>query len=112
MPQIRLRESSCPKKQTPLVQPRAASPGGASARKKNQKPPRSTAERIEETFDTSKTSDWTFRDPAFGLSHALQNRRTAEENEHINRVFTGTMDPNAAPSFVLRAIVFRAAPPR
>jgi hypothetical protein len=31
------------------------------ARKKGQKPPKTVAERIEETFDISKTRDWVFR---------------------------------------------------
>lgn len=38
-------------------------------------------------------------------------RRTAEENAHINDVFTETSDANAARSFILRAIIFKVGGP-
>ena len=166
------------------------------ARKKGGKAPKSTAERIQETLDTSRTRDWVFRGlfanfgsapPPAGLlpftriflitikpgkyqawraawdkynkpildklvadgvvgaygigteevrtsgdfTHyawvsvpnlsekvrsafiADRGKRSAEENEHILHTFDSLTDPNAARSFVLRAVIFKvAAPPK
>ena len=46
---------------------------------------------------------------AFGEAFAA---RSAETNEHFNHMFTMTADPNAARSFILRAVIFKMAPQR
>lgn len=168
----------------------------ADARRRGQKAPMSTAERIEDVFDTSRTKDWIFRDlagkfgapPAEGalpltrvylitakpgkytqwratfdkhikptldqlvdngtlggwglgteevkttndFTHyifislpnlaaaekmrnafvALQAKRSAEENEQISQMFNETSDATAARSFILRATIFKIAPPK
>jgi hypothetical protein len=166
------------------------------ARRKGQKPPKTVAERIEETFDTSKTKDWVFRNlyvkfssgappagmlpygrifvasakpgkfdewraafskyfaptldalvdkgviGAWGLgieevkttgdfTHyvwvsypnmaamdtvrntfvALAASRSEVESHHMNHLFTDTSDPNAARSFVFRAMIFKIGGP-
>jgi len=43
---------------------------------------------------------------------ALNAKRSAEENEAIGRAFNQSSDANAARSFVLRAIIFKVAPPK
>ena len=42
---------------------------------------------------------------------AVGAKRSAEENEHIAHVFASTADPNAARSFILRAIIFKVGGP-
>jgi hypothetical protein len=42
---------------------------------------------------------------------ALGAKRSAEENDHINDVFTKTADANAARSFLLRPIIFKMGGP-
>lgn len=167
------------------------------ARKKGQKAPMSTADRIQEALDSSKTRDWLFRDIAAKFSSAappagmlpftrvylitvkpgkatewraafdkyikptldqltdqdaingwglgveevkttndfthfayvsykdlsavdkqrdafvaLTGKRSAEENDQIGRAFNETSDATAARSFVLRATIFKVAPPK
>jgi hypothetical protein len=166
------------------------------ARRKGQKPPKSAAERAEETFDTSKTKDWVFRniylkfasapppgwlgysriflvkvkpghytpwraafdkyykpvldklvddgvigawglgveevktdgnfthfawvsypnmaamDKTRGAFMAVFSKYTDVENDHIARIFAETSDVDASRSFVLRAVIFKMAPPK
>lgn len=42
----------------------------------------------------------------------LAAKRSPEENDHINDVFTKTADANAARSLVVRAAIFKVAPPK
>jgi hypothetical protein len=78
------------------------------ARKKGQKPARSVAERIEETFDVSKTKDWVFRTlyvkysstppPAGMLPYgrifmvATKPGKAAEWRAAFDKYFTPTLD--------------------